>query len=186
MKDKWKIESGIRGPEKTAVKKKLISQVGVSKSYEFILVHTSFFCNFLKETICSFCSKKCVSALITERNGWCVKVVSYCKNCDTFIEENFTSSRMESTNSRQAAFVVNQKAVESTNDIQNITFGLKLTKVMKSVLPLMRVFLVVWKSRLLWTFRVAWSERMAYLTLLSDGDAKTWTPHNKVVLYGKF
>ena len=49
----------------------------------------------------------------------CIKVVLYCKNCDTVIGENFTSSRMESKNSRQAAFVVNRKAVESTNDIQN-------------------------------------------------------------------
>ena len=56
---------------------------------------------------------------------------------------------MESTNSRQAAFVVNRKAVESINDIQNITFGLKLTKVMKNVMTLMRVLLVVWKFRLL-------------------------------------
>ena len=40
---------------------------------------------------------------------------------------------MESRNNRQVAFVVNGKAVESTNDIQNITFVLKLTKVMKSV-----------------------------------------------------
>ena len=144
MKDKWKIDSGIRGPEKTAVKKKLISQIDVSESDEFILVHTSFFCNFLKEKNCSFCFKKCVSASITDRNGLCVKVVLYCKNCDTVIEESFTSSRMESTNSRQAAFVVNRIAVESTNDIQNITFGLKLTKVMKSVIPLMRVLLVVW------------------------------------------
>ena len=111
MKDKWKIDSGIRGPEKTAVKKKLISQIDVSESDEFILFHTSFFCNFLNETICSFCSKKCVSASITERNGLCVKVVLYCKNFDTVIGENFTSSRMESTNSRQAAFVVNRKAV---------------------------------------------------------------------------
>ena len=53
---------------------------------------------------------------------------------------------MESTNSRQAAFVINRKAVESTNEIQNITFGLKLTKVMKSVMPMMRVLLVVWSS----------------------------------------
>ena len=44
---------------------------------------------------------------------------------------------MESTNSRLAAFVVNRKAVESTNDIQNMTFGLNLTKVMKSIMPLM-------------------------------------------------
>ena len=94
--------------------------------------------------VCSYCSKKCVSASITERNGLCVKVVLYCKNCDTVIGKNFTSSRMESTNSRQAAFVVNRKAVESINDIQNITFGLKLTKVMKSVMPLLRVLLVVW------------------------------------------
>ena len=86
---------------------------------------------------------------ITERNRLCVKVVLYCKNCDTVIGKNFTSSRMESTNSRQAAFMVNREAVESTNDIQNITFGLKLTKVMKSVMPLMRMLLVVWKSRLL-------------------------------------
>ena len=63
------------------------------------------------------------------------------------IEENFTSSRMESINSKQAAFVVNRKAVESTNDIQNITFGLKLIKVMKSIMPLMKVPLVVW----IWT-----------------------------------
>ena len=153
MKDKWKIDSGIRGPENTAVKKKLISQIEISESDEFILIHTSFFCNFLKETICSFCSKKCVSASITERNGLCVNVVLYCKNCYTVIGENFTSSRMESTNSRQAAFVMNRKAVESTNDIQNITFSLKLTKVMKSVMPLMRVLLVVWKSRLLWSFK---------------------------------
>ena len=75
MKDKWKIDSGIRGPEKTAVKKKLISQIDVSESDEFIQVHTSFFCNFLKETICSFCSKKCVGASITERHGLCVKIV---------------------------------------------------------------------------------------------------------------
>ena len=27
---------------------------------------------------------------------------------------------------------------------------------------------------------------MRYLTLLSDGDAKTWTRHNEVVTYGKF
>ena len=60
----------------------------VSESDEFILVHTSFFCNFLKETICSFCSKKCVSASITERNALCVKVVLYCKNCDTVTGEN--------------------------------------------------------------------------------------------------
>ena len=40
--------------------------------------------------------------------------------------------------------MVNRKAVEFTNDIQNITFGLKLTKVMKSVMRLMRVLLVVW------------------------------------------
>ena len=149
MKDNRKIDSGIRDPEKTAVKKKLISPVDVSESDEFILVHTSFFYNFFKETICSACSRKCVRASITERNGLCVKVVLYCKNCDTVIGENFTSPRMESRNSRQAAFVVNRKAVESTNDIQNITFGLKLTKVMKNVMPLMRVLLVVWKSRLL-------------------------------------
>ena len=104
------------------MKKKLISQVDVSESDEFILVHTSFFCNILKESICSFCSKKCVSASIIETNGLCVKIVLYCKNCDTVIGENFTSSRMESTYSRQAAFVVNRKAVESTNDIQNIWF----------------------------------------------------------------
>ena len=65
MKDKWKIDNGIRGPEKTAVKEKLISQIDVSESDESILVHPSFFSNFFKETICSFCSKKCVSALIT-------------------------------------------------------------------------------------------------------------------------
>ena len=88
MKDKRKIDSGIRGPGKTAVKKKLITPVDVSESDKFIQVHTSFFCNFLKETICSACSKKCVSASITERNGLCVKVVLYCKNCDTIIGEN--------------------------------------------------------------------------------------------------
>ena len=67
---------------------------------------------------------------------------------------------MQSTNNRQAAFVVNQKAAESTNDIQNITFGLKVTRVIKSVMAVMRVFMVVWKSRLLRTFRIAWFERM--------------------------
>ena len=51
---------------------------------------------------------------------------------------------MESTNSRQAAFVVNRKAVESTNEIQNITIGLKLTKIMKSIMPLIRMLLAVW------------------------------------------
>ena len=35
---------------------------------------------------------------------------------------------MESTNSRQAAFVVNRKVEESTNNIQNITFGLEAHK----------------------------------------------------------
>ena len=47
---------------------------------------------------------------------------------------------MESTNNRQATFVVNRKAVESTNDIQNITYGLKLTRVVKSVMPIMACF----------------------------------------------
>ena len=47
---------------------------------------------------------------------------------------------MESTNNRQVAFMVNQKAAESTNDIQNITFGLKLTRVVKSVMPIMACF----------------------------------------------
>ena len=115
------------------------------------------------------------------------------------IGENFTSPRMESTNSRQAGFVVNREAVESTssnlpersiytNDIQNITFGLELTKVMKTVMPLMRVLLVVYGS-------LAYCEHletlgskecyMRYLTLMSDGDAKTWTRHDEVVPYGK-
>ena len=116
MVDKRKVDSA-RGPEKTAVKKKLISPVDISESDEFILVHTSFFSNFLKETICSACSRKCVSASITERNGLCVKLVLYCKHCETVIGENFTSPRIESTNNRQGAFVVNRKAVESTNDI---------------------------------------------------------------------
>ena len=71
------------------------------------------------------------------------------KNCDTVIGESFTSPRMESTNNRQRAFVVNRIAVESTNDIENITFGLKLTRVVKSVMPIMRVLLIVWKSKLL-------------------------------------
>ena len=95
---------------------------------------TRFFRNFLKETICSACSTKCVSALITERNGLCVKLVLYCKNSETVIVENFTSPQMESTNNRQAAFVVNRKAVESTNDIQNITFGLKITSPVETAL----------------------------------------------------
>ena len=99
MKDKWKIDNGIRGPEKT-VKKKRISQIDVSESDEFILVHTIFFCNFLKETICSFCSKKCVSASVTEWNGLYVKVVLYCKNCDTLIGENLESICGEPKNCR--------------------------------------------------------------------------------------
>ena len=148
MMDKRKIDSS-RGPEKIAVKKKTISPVDMSKNDEFILVTQISFVIFLKQTICSAWSKKCVSASITERNGLCVKVVLFCKNCETVVGENFTSPRMESTNNRQAEFVVNRKAVESTNDIQNITFSLKLTKVVKSVMPIMRVLLVVWKSRLL-------------------------------------
>ena len=62
------------------------------------------------------------------------------KNCEIVIGENSTSPRMESINNRQAAFVMNRKAVESTNDIQNITFGLKLTRVIKSVMPIMTCF----------------------------------------------
>ena len=53
--DKQKIDSG-RGPENTAVKKKLNSPVDISKSDEFILLHTSFFRNFWKETIFSACA----------------------------------------------------------------------------------------------------------------------------------
>ena len=75
---------------------------------------------------------------------------------------------MESTNNRQAAFVVNRKAVESTNDIQNINFGLKLTRVIKSVM-----------------IRLVQKNGMRYLTLLSDGDAKTWTRLNELAPYGK-
>ena len=129
-----------RSPEKTAVKKELNSLIDMSESDEFILVHTSFFRNFLKETIFSASSKKCVSALITERNELCVKLVLYRKNCETVIGENFTSPQMKSKNNRQAAFVVNRNAVESTNDIQNITFGLELTRVVKSVMPIMTCF----------------------------------------------
>ena len=77
---------------------------------------------------------------MTERNGLCVKLVLYCKNCETVIGENFTSPQVESTNNKQAAFMVNRKAVESTNDIQNITFGLKLTRVVKSVMQIMTCF----------------------------------------------
>ena len=60
--------------------------------------------------------------------------------CETVIGGNFTSPQMESTNNRQEAFVVNRKAVESTNDIQNTTFGLKLTRVVKSVMPILTCF----------------------------------------------
>ena len=73
------------------MKKKLNSLVDISESKEFILIHTSFFRNFLKETICSACSTKCVSTSITERNGLCVKLVLYCKNYETVIGENFTN-----------------------------------------------------------------------------------------------
>ena len=79
------------------MKKKLNSPVDISESDEFILFHTSFFRNFLKETICIACSKKCVSDLITERNGLYVKLVLYCKKCETVIGENFTEKR-KSTN----------------------------------------------------------------------------------------
>ena len=99
------------------MKTKLNSPVDISESDKFILVHTSFFCNFLKETICSACSRKYYSASITKRNGLYVKLVLYCKNCETVIRENFTSPRMESTNNRKHAFLVKQKAVESTTDI---------------------------------------------------------------------
>ena len=136
-----------RGPEKTAVKKKTKQSVDISEGDEFILVHTSFFHNFLKETICSVCSKKCVSVLITERNRLCVKLVLYCKNCGTVIGENFTSPQMESTNNRQAALVVNQKAVEYTNDIQNITW-FEAHKSSQECNANYDMLLVVWKSRL--------------------------------------
>ena len=107
---------------------------------EFILIHTNFFRNVLKETICSASSKKWDNASITERNGLCIKLVLYCKNCETVIREYFTSPRMESTNNRQAVFVVNRKAVESTNNIHNTSFGLKLTRVVKSVMLIMTCF----------------------------------------------
>ena len=125
----------VEAPKTKQWKIKLYSPVDISESDEFILIHTSFFRNFFKETIFSACSKKCVSASITERSGLCVKLVLYCKNCETVIGKNFKTPRMEFTNNRQAAFVVNQKAVWSTNDVQNITFGLKLIRVVKSVMP---------------------------------------------------
>ena len=81
------------------------------------MVYTSFFYDYLKDTIISACSKKCVSASITHRKRFCVKLVLYCKNGQTVIKENFTSLRMKSANKRQVKFVVNRKAVESTNDI---------------------------------------------------------------------
>ena len=80
--DKRKIDSD-RGPEKIAVKKKKKQSCDINESDEFILIHTSFFRNFLKETIFNAGSKKCVSASITERNGLCVKLVFYRKNCFT-------------------------------------------------------------------------------------------------------
>ena len=48
--DKRKIDSG-RGPEKTTEKKKLNSPVHISEGDEIILVHISFFRNFLNRTI---------------------------------------------------------------------------------------------------------------------------------------
>ena len=63
MRDKRHLGSDrARAPKKTSVKKKLNNPVDISENDEFIMVHTSFFCNFLKKTICSGCSEKCVSA----------------------------------------------------------------------------------------------------------------------------
>ena len=134
--DKRKIDSG-RGPEKTAVKKTKQSCWYKWKWWVHSDSRVSLVI-FLKETIWS--SKKCVSASITERNVLYVKLVLYCKNCETVIRDNFTSPRMESTNNRQAAFVGNRKAVESTSDIQNITFGFKLTRIIKSVMLITACF----------------------------------------------
>ena len=110
----------------------------------------------------------------------------YCKNCETVIEENFTSPQMESTNNRQTVFVVNRKAVESTNDIQNITFGLKLTRLVKSVMPIMTCFSWYGSPGCCEDLKSLGSKKgLRYLTILSDGDAKIWTRLNEVAPYGK-
>ena len=109
----------------------------------------------------------------------------YCKNCETVIGENFKSPRMESTNNRQAAFVVNRKAVESTNDIQHVTFGLKLTRVVKSVMPIMTCFWYGSSGCCKHLESLGSKDGIRYLTLLSDGDAKTWTQLNELAPYGK-
>ena len=50
MRDKRHLASDRdRAPKKTSVKKKLNNPVDISESDEFIMVHTSFFCNFLRE-----------------------------------------------------------------------------------------------------------------------------------------
>ena len=52
MRDKRHLTSDRdRAPEKTSMKKKLNKPVDISESDEFIMVPTSFFCNFLKKTI---------------------------------------------------------------------------------------------------------------------------------------
>ena len=130
--------------------------------------------------------KKCVSASITERNGLWVKLVLYCGNCETVIQENFASLRMEFTNNRQNRICGEPNSCRIYQWYTEYNFWFEAAK--SSQEPIMRVLLIVWKLRLLWTFRVAWFERMVgmrYLTLLSDADTKTWTRLSEVASYWK-
>ena len=95
---------------------------------------------------------------------------------------------MESTNSRQAAFAVNRKCCRNYQWHPEYNFWFEAHKSNEecdatdegasgSMDPDYWEHLELLGSK-------EWY--MRYLTLLSDGDAKTWTRHNEVVPYEKF
>lgn len=99
--------------------RRLSEAVNVDDANEFLIGHTSFLSDMFKDIKCSECSEKGLSVDINERKGLCVKLMVYCNLCETVVGNYYTSPKLETKKNKLAAFLVNRKAVDSTNSIGN-------------------------------------------------------------------
>ena len=91
--------------------------VDIDKADEFLIVHTTFLSSLLKNLACSVCGEKTVNASIGQRNGLCLKVTTKCESCNSVLNDNYTSPKVESANKRSAPFLLNRKIAEAINNI---------------------------------------------------------------------
>ena len=77
----------------------------------------NFSASLLKNLACSVCGEKTVNASIGQRNGLCLKVTTKCESCNSVLNDNYTSPKVESANKRSAPFLLNRKIAEAINNI---------------------------------------------------------------------